>query len=586
MAADVKPGCIPPKDEILRALDRLDVEFADGLESQWLEFKPWRSPKESMRVAAEYAACFANAEGGAIVFGVADKVRGRQRAIHGVCHHDVDTWRRGIFDSTRPNLDVSVEEVLVPEGTGRLLVVTVPRGASPPYGTARGLYTKRVGKNCMPLAPAALLRDQLPMRAVDWSGLAADGVRVRDLNAVELSRARDILRSVAPESDLLEVEDGEFLRGLGAVRDGKVTRAGLLLFGSDALLAEACPQHQVHYVYEVSDTAVARNDLCRGGLLKILRQVEDAFSGPANPEQELAVGLFRLRVPAFPIEVVREAVLNALTHRDYCDPNDVLIRHTARELTVVSPGGFVGNIRPDNILRCEPMSRNRTLAEAFQKLRLVERAGIGRRRIFRTLLAYGKRVPRYETDGQRVILRVFDGFLDERMARLVARWQQTSRAVDLDALLVLSYLRDNAYIDTRSAADTLQLPQQRAKGVLDRLAQPKAGILERLGKTRAATYSLNKAVARDLLGKAAYTRTRGVDRIRYEEMVKAFVAHHGSITPHECRELLGLGESRSARSQISRQLRKWCGSNGFLRREGKGPKTRYLPAQAKNGPGC
>ncbi|MFL6261057.1 MAG: ATP-binding protein [Thermoanaerobaculia bacterium] len=60
------------------------------------------------------------------------------------------------------------------------------------------------------------------------------------------------------------------------------------------------------------------------------------------------------------------------------------------------------------LLRHEPVSRNRRLAEAFEKLRLVERAGIGRRRIFETMLAYGKRIPEYEADG-RVTLRIFDG---------------------------------------------------------------------------------------------------------------------------------------------------------------------------------
>jgi len=66
------------------------------------------------------------------VFGVADRTRGRAKAIHGASGYDLDTWRRGIFDSTRPNLAVEVEELRVPEGTGRLLVVRVPRGEHPP----------------------------------------------------------------------------------------------------------------------------------------------------------------------------------------------------------------------------------------------------------------------------------------------------------------------------------------------------------------------------------------------------------------------------------------------------------------------
>ncbi len=192
------------------------------------------------------------------------------------------------------------------------------------------------------------------------------------------------------------------------------------------------------------------------------------------------------------------------------------------------------------------------------------------------MLSFGKRVPQYQTDGSRVTLRLYNGSLDERMARLVAKWQGEGRAIELDELLMLSYLREHAFIDTRSGSALLQCSLHTARAILDRLAQPGTGILERRGGTRAATYHLTKGVAKDLLGKAAYTKTRGLDRVRYPEMVKAFLRDHGSMTPKECRELLGLGESPSAKSQMSRLLRKWSGEGGFLRREGKTRGTRYF----------
>jgi hypothetical protein len=86
---------IPTNEEILSALGRLDSKVADDLESQWLELKPWQGSKEDMKVAVEYAACFANAEGGVVVFGVADRTRGRAKAIHGAAGYDLDVWRRG-----------------------------------------------------------------------------------------------------------------------------------------------------------------------------------------------------------------------------------------------------------------------------------------------------------------------------------------------------------------------------------------------------------------------------------------------------------------------------------------------------------
>ncbi len=567
---------IPTNAEIIALLDQLSHYTADELESQWLEFKPWSSAKEDMKIAVEYAACFANADGGVIVFGVADRTRGRIAAIHGAQGYDLDVWRRGIYAATTPGINVTVEELIVSEGTTRLLVVRTPKGFAPPYGTAQGLYKIRIGKNCMPLNPANFAKTQIKTGAIDWSGQIAEDVSVTDLDAVEIARARNILRRINPESELLKLDDGDFLVGLGAIRSGRVTHTGLLLFGREQVIATLCPQHQVHYVYQTSDTMVVRNDSHRLGLLNILDRIDQAFNGPANPEQELSLGLFKLRIPAFPLEVVREAVLNAVTHRDYSEPNEVLIRHTNKELVITSPGGFIGGITPQNILRHEPISRNRTLAEAFEKLRLVERAGIGRRRIFIPMLSYGKQMPQYETDGLRVVLRIFDGRYDQRMAALIAKWKKQGTDIDLDALLVLAFLREHHAIDTSAAASLLQLPREAARAMLDQLAQPRTGLLERRGKTKAASYYLIKGVANDLLGKAAYMKIKGLAPIRYAEMVKAFLNDHGSITPHECRELLGLGESQTAKVEISRHLKRWSSEDGFLRREGAPPKVRYF----------
>jgi ATP-dependent DNA helicase RecG len=566
---------IPTGEEILALLARLDSVPADDLETQWLDFKPWQGPKEDMKVAVEYACCFANAEGGVLVFGVADRTRGRARAIHGASGYDLDVWRRGIFDSTRPNLEVEVTELAVPEGTGRLLVVRVPRGSHPPYGTAQGLFKQRIGKNCMPMDARGFVRSQIAAGTLDWSGERARDFTIADLDVVEIARARNVLRRNQADSGLLGLSDPDLLVALGAVRNGHVTHAGMLLFGREQMLRTVCPQHQVHYVYQVSGTEVARNDSSQAGLLSILDRIERIFTSPVNPEHELPLGLLRLRIPSFPVEVVREAVLNAVTHRDYMDPGEVLVRHTADQLAVTSPGGFIAGITPRNILRHEPVSRNRTLAEAFEKLRLVERAGIGRRRIFETTLAYGKRIPEYEADGW-VTLRIFDGSFDERMATLVARWRGEGREIGLDGLLVLSHLREAAFIDSAEASELLQLSREAARTILDQLAQPESGFLERRGRTKSATYHLSKGAAKDLLGQAAYTRIRGLNPLRYSELVREFVTDHGSITPQECRHLLGLGESQSARVETSRYFKKWSGETGFLQREGGGKHVRYV----------
>ena len=104
---------IPDTVAILRLLDGLELQTADELESNFLDFKPWQGPKEDLRVACEYAACFANAAGGVVVFGVADKQRGRAQAIHGATGYDLDVFRKGIYAGTSPGSDA---EVFAPSG--------------------------------------------------------------------------------------------------------------------------------------------------------------------------------------------------------------------------------------------------------------------------------------------------------------------------------------------------------------------------------------------------------------------------------------------------------------------------------------
>lgn len=110
---------------------------------------------------------------------------------------------------------------------------------------------------------------------------------------------------------------------------------------------------------------------------------------------------------------------------------------------------------------------------------------------------------------------------------------------------------------------------------MESLSHPTTGFLERKGHTLAATYHLAKGVAKDLLGKAAYTRTRGLHPTRYAELVRQFVQDHQSISNREVRELLGLGASPSAQVEASKYLKKWSASDGFLEAIGGGQKRRY-----------
>ncbi len=184
----------------------------------------------------------------------------------------------------------------------------------------------------MPVDPVEFQRTRLSQGVLDWTALPAEDIAPTEFDPVEIARAKNVARAFNPKSGLAELTDQEFLAAIKAVVKGNVTRAGLLLLGRADQLESLVPQHVVQYTHEISDTKLGRNDFYRQNLLYILERITEILTGPINPEQEIAVGLFKLRVPSFPVDVVREAFLNAVTHRDYSVTGKVLVRHGGREM--------------------------------------------------------------------------------------------------------------------------------------------------------------------------------------------------------------------------------------------------------------
>jgi len=453
----------------LRFLDRLDNEPANVFESDVLEFKPWLSDvKDNLVDAVELVVSFANANGGVIVFGVKDGVIGRKNAITGCEKYDLDVWRRGIYQDVRPNVTVDIEELQVPEGT--LLLVRVPKGLGDVvYGTSGGVYKIRIGKNSMPLSPDKFQSIKVAEGVIDWSAEIVEEMTLEDLSPIEIARLKNTLKARKPSSDLLGLSDIDLLKALGIVRGDRITRAGILFLCDESSLRERFPQHEVIYLYQTRETEIEMRANLKLAFLGLLERLADLINSH-NPIRTIKIGLFHIDIPSYPEEAFREAILNALCHRNYLEEGSIYIRHTPREMVVSNPGGFISGITPDNILVHEPKQRNRHLAEILEKIGLVERAGIGRRRIFVPMLSLGKRAPYYEADEHTVKLTLYNGFFDERMATFVAKKQREGFEFSLDHLLLLSYMREHPEIDVATFSKICQRPEGGARDILERVS--------------------------------------------------------------------------------------------------------------------
>ena len=406
----------------------------------------------------------------------------------------------------------------------------------------------------MPMGPEEYQRRQVAAGTLDWSARSAEGLNLSDLDRTEIDRIRKLIQANKPESELAHLDDEALVRALGIVKNNRVTNAGALCAESEKALQTYFPQHEVIYLYQETDTEIKARLNLKRPIFAILAQLTEIINA-RNPIRTLKQGLFHIQIPSFPEEVFREAILNALCHRSYLELTSVYVHHTPREMVISNPGGFPEGITPENILTAEPKQRNRLLAEIFEKVGLVDRAGTGRRRIFIPSLAFGKRPPLYEANEHTVKLTLFDGSFDERMAAFVANWQREGHDLSLEALLLLSYLKDHPEIDTGAAAKLLQRSEAHARDVLDSFCMGSTPLLERRGKKRGVTYHLIPNIAKELIGATTYVRLSGVDSIRYKELIREYVLQTGSIANRECRELLGLGNSRSAQVKATNILK-------------------------------
>jgi ATP-dependent DNA helicase RecG len=558
--------------EIKKLLERLDEVTAEELEDETLEFKPWeRDPRALARLLREYVVCLANARGGTIVLGIRDRVRRREEAVQGVGEYDPSHLRRDVYNGTDPHLLVELEELII-DGK-KLLLVHVPRGI-PPHTTTEGLAKIRIGKDCQPLTGQMLARLVASGGQRDLSAEPVPGIGIDALDPAEIDHLRSIVRREAQNENLGRLEPGPLCEALGLVTEAGVTLAGLLLVGRAEALAQRILQHEVTFLRYPAQTRYDQRRDLRGPLLAMLRDIEQLVSVHNRIRTVQEEGFGQLEFPDLSWEVAREAVLNAVTHRDYFLRQGVQVSLYRDRLEITSPGGFVGGITPQNVLRHPPAHRNELLARAFQAIGLVNRVGLGVDRIYEGLLRLGKEVPRYSTDEAHVRLTI-PLETDERFAVFVAREERRGRRLELDDLLILRTLCRQSALDRWSAAAVLQLGESEAGQKLAALRE--RGYLIVKGRGRAATYTLGRELAETLRGRAAMYAEIPMEEEHVRLRILALLKERGRLSNADIRRISGF-----SRIQVYR-LVKQLEAAGDVQIAGRGRGAHIVPVRRTAG---
>jgi ATP-dependent DNA helicase RecG len=528
-------------------------------EAEHLEFKEAKTNFEFDRLV-DYCCALANEGGGRMVLGATDR---RPRRVVGTrAFLEPKRTINGLVE--RLHLRVTVEEIHHPDG--RVLVFRIPpRPAGYPI-QVKGTYWMRSGESLVPMT-SDQLRSIFNETGPDYTAEVCRGLELKDLDpeAIERFRKRWIeragLESLASQSQDQLLADAELKLPHG------ITYAALILFGSRQAIGRYLAQSEVIYEYRSAEGEIRTQDRqeYRQAFFLFYEDLWNKIDA-RNDLQSFQDGLFRREMATFNEGVVREALLNAVCHRDYRLSGSVFVKQYPRRLEIVSPGGFPPGVTTSNILNRQT-PRNRRLAEAFARCGLVERSGQGLDIIYRECIREAKDLPSFAASDDFQVSISLDGQIQEpRFIPFIEKViSESQQHISLNGLLAINAVYAEKPIP----------PEVREQ--LPRLVE--LGILEQIGRGKGQRFVLARGFYSFLGQKGAYTRAVGLDR----ETNKALLLKHVNAYSKVGARLAELREVLPALSEGQLQtLLRELKETGLILVEGKTRGGKWFPASAKS----
>ncbi len=506
----------------------------------------------------EYCVALANEGGGKIVFGVTDQ---RPRRIVGTAAlAEPGRTEAGLHE--RLTHRIPVEEVRTPDG--RVLVVHVPARLPGTAWQVGGRYLKRAGDELAALGDAEL-RAIFAETGPDFSAEVCPGASLGDLSPEAIAAFRARWAAKTRDERKTRWTDEQALINAELWIEGHIPYAALILFGTRAALGRRLAQAELVFEYrtsEASGPAADREEYREGFFLW-----HDAIwtkINLRNDRQSYQDGLFRLDLPTFDEVSVREALLNAVAHRDYRLGGSIFVRQFGQRLEVVNPGGLPPGITPENILD-QQNPRNRRLAEALAKCGLIERSGQGMNLMFESAIRQGKALPSFVgTSAHEVRLALKGTVTSPAFVRFIERLgDEKLRSFSTYDFLTLDYLRREQ-----------EIPEH-LKVCLPGLIA--AGAVEQVGRGRGARHILVRGLYAALGRRGVYTRRRGLDRETNKALLLKHIQDCGTdgARMEEFRQVLpSLG--RGQIQVLLRELR----AQGLVHKHGVTKAARWYPGEA------
>lgn len=396
-------------------------------------------PEPSALPLAETLVAFANTEGGTVLLGVDEKgeIRG------GLEMEDVDSVLRAALAHVRPIVRTEIDRI---EDRGGLAVaIVVPKG-NDLYNLVDGRFLARTGEGNAPMDARHVVYMAASKASLDYEQEVAPGATWDDLDAKVIEdyavhRQERLGRKVGETPQ-------ELLRSLGAVTpSNEVTVAGILLFGKDP--QAFLPQSGITYVRFAGKEPQSHNLVREDFSGPLASMIERCFQVmlPQLRASAIVRGLKREESYVLPVDAIREAFVNAVSHREYqIRGRRVEIRQFDDRLEIISPGSLPAYITLDNMVE-EHFSRNSRIVRGLFHWKLIEELGLGVDRMYSLMAQEGHPPPEFVAtrDSVTVTLRrgvgmrpplrfagAEDERLNERQIKAIQFLRQNTRITNKD----------------------------------------------------------------------------------------------------------------------------------------------------------
>ena len=415
---------------------------------EFKEAKTQYTYNKERRSILGYVVALANECGGRLILGIKENKTLPHTVVGSTAWEGNE---KALEEDIYRDLKIRVTTEVLYEQDKRVLVIHIP---SRPLGRTlkfNDVHLMRVGEQLLPMSDECLLKI-LQEQESDFSAKICEGLSLTDLDEVAISLMKKgyAQKQNNPQFEQLSVEQTlSDLRLIDA--EGHFTYAALILLGKKEVIEARLPQCKIVWEFrnETSqiyfDTKVVIEEPLFIAINKVWKLINQPILNRKCPVQ---LGAYIFDLYYFNEEVIREAILNAMAHRDYTSSSEILIKQYPKKIIINNPGGFPKGVTLSNLLTVSSTPRSRLMTEILEKAGLVERSGQGVDKIYSIMLSEGKSEPDYtNSDAYQVSLVLNAEVIDKSFHIYINTYQKSNKEPKLgvEQIITLYKIRNGLF---------------------------------------------------------------------------------------------------------------------------------------------